>query len=112
MKITNVKFINKETGEIVLVLKEAEIGGFPLFYFKQGKGDINSGSCAENRRPPLTFKEYIQAMDDYIAELKELKETNPALAKQKALKSLMATGMWDEDGHFMGVEQLNKQGQG
>jgi len=34
VKVTNVKFINKETGEIVLVLKEAEIEGFPLFYFK------------------------------------------------------------------------------
>ena len=99
VKVINVKFINKETGEIVLVLK-------------QGEGYIDSGFCAENQRPPHTFKEYIQAMDDYIAELKELKETNPALAKQKALKSLMATGMWDEDGHFMGVEQLNKQGQG
>ena len=32
MKVTNVKFINKETGEVVLVLKEAEIKGFPLFF--------------------------------------------------------------------------------
>ena len=46
VKVTNVKFINKETGEIVLVLKEAEIEGFPLFYFKQGERDIDSSSCA------------------------------------------------------------------
>jgi hypothetical protein len=34
MKVTNVKFINKETGEIVLVLKEAELEGWPFSYFK------------------------------------------------------------------------------
>lgn len=51
LKVTNVKFINKETGETVLVLKEAEIKGFPLF-FKWGEGDIDSGSCVENQRSP------------------------------------------------------------
>ena len=60
----------------------------------------------------ITFEEYIQAMDNYIIELKKLKETDPALAKQKALKSLIAGGMCDKDGHFIGLEQLNKQGQG
>ena len=29
----------------------------------------------------ITFEEYIQAMDNYIIELKKLKETDPALAK-------------------------------
>lgn len=51
LKVTNVKFINKETGETVLVLKEAEIKGFPLF-FKWGEEDIDSSSCAENQRSP------------------------------------------------------------
>lgn len=54
VKVTNVKFINKETGEVVLVLKEAQIKGFPLF-FKWGEGDIDSSSCAENQRSPLFY---------------------------------------------------------
>ena len=34
MKVTNVKFIDKETGKVVLVFKEAEIEGWPFSYFK------------------------------------------------------------------------------
>lgn len=45
MKITNVKFINKETGEILFVLEQAEIEGYPFSYW--GHRQIDSNSCAE-----------------------------------------------------------------
>lgn len=54
------------------------------------------------------YDDIIQMMDDYISELKELMKTNPSLAKEKALKSLLATGMCDEDGNFIGLEKLNE----
>ena len=57
---------------------------------------------------PIYYDDIIQMMDDYIFELKELMKTNPSLAKEKALKSLLATGMYDEDGNFIGLEKLNE----
>ena len=55
MKVTNVKFIDKETGKVVLVFKEAEIEGWPFSYFKcfkQGEGDVDSDFCEENQWLP------------------------------------------------------------
>lgn len=57
---------------------------------------------------PIYYDDIIQMMDDYISELKELMKTNPSLAKERALKSLLATGMCDEDGNFIGLEKLNE----
>lgn len=54
------------------------------------------------------YDDIIQMMDDYISELKELMKTNPSLAKERALKSLLETGMCDEDGNFIGLEKLNE----
>lgn len=56
----------------------------------------------------ISYDDIIQMMDDYIFELKELMKTNPSLAKEKALKSLLATDMCDEDGNFIGLEKLNE----
>ena len=57
---------------------------------------------------PIYYDDIIQMMDDYISELKELMKTNPSLAKERALKSLLATGMCDEDGNFIGLKKLNE----
>lgn len=38
MKVVSVTFINKETGEIVLSLDQAEIEGQLFSYLKQGQG--------------------------------------------------------------------------
>lgn len=56
----------------------------------------------------ICYDDIIQMMDDYISELKELMKTNPSLAKEKALESLLASGMCDEDGNFIGLEKLNE----
>ena len=48
------------------------------------------------------------SLEDTQYELKELMKTNPSLAKERALKSLLATGMCDEDGNFIGLEKLNE----
>lgn len=47
MKVVSVTFINKETGEIVLSLDQAEIEGQLFSYLKQGAGLNNSDSCVE-----------------------------------------------------------------
>ena len=46
MKVVSVTFINKETGEIVLSLDQAEIEGQLFSYLKQGAGLNDSDSCA------------------------------------------------------------------
>ena len=48
MKITNVKFINKETGEVVLIIKEGEVEDWILPYAKIDRGlwSVYSYSCA------------------------------------------------------------------
>ena len=55
-----------------------------------------------------TYEETVQMIDVYISKLKKLAEINPLMAKESAKKSLIATGMWDEDGHYIGLEKLNK----
>lgn len=47
VKVVSVTFINKETGEIVLSLDQAEIEGQLFSYLKQGAGLNDSDSCAE-----------------------------------------------------------------
>ena len=48
MKIINVKFINKETGEIVLIIKEAEAENWVPPYEKTDRGlwSVYSYFCA------------------------------------------------------------------
>lgn len=45
VKVVSVTFINKETGEIVLSLDQAEIEGQLFSYLKQGAGLNDSDSC-------------------------------------------------------------------
>lgn len=44
------------------------------------------------------YKAYINDIDDYIENLKELKNTNPDLARQKAKDSLIRSGILDSNG--------------
>ena len=48
MKVTNVKFINKETGEVVLIIKEAEAENWVPPYEKTDRGlwSVYSYFCA------------------------------------------------------------------
>jgi hypothetical protein len=55
-----------------------------------------------------TYEEIIQMMDRHISELKTLMKTDPLTAKELAMQSLIATGMWDEYGHYIGLEKLNE----
>lgn len=54
-----------------------------------------------------TYDELLGMMDDYILELKKLAKTEPQKAKDMALQSLIATGMWSADGSYIGLEKLN-----
>lgn len=48
MKITNIKFINELTREIILVIKEAEVENwFPPYDVDRGTWSIFSYSCEE-----------------------------------------------------------------
>ncbi len=55
VKVTNVKFMDKKTGAIILEIKEAEVceDWVPYKEFDEGVGLIDSSSCAENQRLPL-----------------------------------------------------------
>lgn len=44
------------------------------------------------------YKEAINAMDKCIEDLKELRKTNPELAKKKAREDLQRAGILDEEG--------------
>ena len=44
------------------------------------------------------YEEVIKAMDICIEDLKELRKTNPELAKKKAREHLQRTGILDKDG--------------
>ena len=44
------------------------------------------------------YEEAIKAMDKYIEDLKELRKTNPELAKKKAKEDLQRAGILDKDG--------------
>ena len=44
------------------------------------------------------YKEAIKEMDKYIQSLKQLRETNPELAKKLARGSLQKSGILDKDG--------------
>lgn len=55
-----------------------------------------------------TYEEIIQMMDRHISELKTLMKTDPLTAKELAMQSLIATGMWDEYGHYIGLEKLDE----
>lgn len=44
------------------------------------------------------YQEAIKAMDKCIEDLRELRETNPELAKKKAREDLQRAGILDKDG--------------
>lgn len=46
------------------------------------------------------YKEAINAMDKCIEDLKELRKTNPELAKKKAKEDLQRAGILDEKGEL------------
>lgn len=46
------------------------------------------------------YKEAIKAMDKCIEDLKELRKTNPELAKKKAREDLQRAGILDEKGEL------------
>lgn len=46
------------------------------------------------------LKKYVEGMDKYIDDFKELMKTNPAQAKEKARKSLMSSGILDKNGEI------------
>lgn len=41
---------------------------------------------------------YIQGMDRYIEKLKKMRKDNPGKAKEKALESLIESGVFNDDG--------------
>lgn len=46
------------------------------------------------------YEEAINAMNKCIEDLKELRKTNPKLAKEKAREQLQRVGILDEDGNL------------
>ena len=47
------------------------------------------------------YEKVLKAMDDEINRLKELKKTNPELAKKIAVKDLQKAGILDQDGNLV-----------
>lgn len=50
----------------------------------------------------------VEDMKNYMIYLAELHNKNPKTAEEIARKSLLATGMWTEDGGFIGIDECNK----
>lgn len=46
----------------------------------------------------MNHTSYIEAMDNYIENLKRKRETNPETAKKEAIISLIESGLFKEDG--------------
>ena len=56
----------------------------------------------------LKCDELVQMMDEYILKLEELMNKDPIMASELAMASLIATGMWDKNGNYIGLEKLNE----
>lgn len=56
----------------------------------------------------LKYDELMQMMDEYILKLEELMNKDPIMVSELAMASLIATGMWDENGNYIGLEKLNE----
>ena len=61
----------------------------------------------ETHMMAVDYEQLIKLMDEYIAFLKRLAIEDPIMAKEEAMKALIATGMVTEDGVFQGIEELN-----
>lgn len=44
------------------------------------------------------YQDYIDGMDRYIEKLKKMRRDNPKEAKEKAIKSLIDSGVFNKDG--------------
>lgn len=44
------------------------------------------------------YKAYIDGMDEYIKNLKKMRKNNPEKAKEKALESLVESGIFNANG--------------
>ena len=100
----------------IVTIKMTKFGGDALFvgspndllkYIDKLNGGYSSLMDTVKIHNP-NYEEIIQMMDRYITELKNLGKTDPLTAKTLATQSLIATGMWDESGHYIGLEKLNE----
>ncbi len=49
-----------------------------------------------------------EKISEYIGRLSALASIDPYQTKSDAMESLIETGMWDKDGHYIGLEKLNE----